>query len=135
MYQAEEKQEKTKCVFQIEVETKAKDTEGILHEGYIYIEIANTKQCRNIKDIIAKAINAMKETEHKVTNKMKYKYLKGINFRENLFSRMNFLVISRELIFAKERISKISREQIFANEDISNISREFIFANDQNFFI
>ena len=58
-------------------------------------------------------------------------YLKGINFCENLFSRMNFLVISRELIFAKERISKISREQIFANEDISNISREFIFANDQ----
>ena len=43
MYQVEEKQEKTKCVFQIEVETKAKDTEGILHEGYIYIEIANTK--------------------------------------------------------------------------------------------
>ena len=62
-------------------------------------------------------------------------YLKGINFRENLFSGMNFLVISRELIFAKERISKISGEQIFVNEDIPNILREFIFANDQNFFI
>ena len=60
-------------------------------------------------------------------------YLKGINFRENLFSRMNFFDISRQLIFANGQILEISREQIFANEVMSNISREFIFANDQIF--
>ena len=60
--------------------------------------------------------------------------LKGINFRENLFSRMNFFDISRRLIFANGQILKISREQIFANEVISNISREFILSKDQFFF-
>ena len=61
------------------------------------------------------------------------KYLKGINFRENLFSGMNFLVISRELIFAKERISKISREQIFANEDIFKYFAKIYFRERSKF--
>ena len=61
-------------------------------------------------------------------------YLNEINFRENLFSRMNFFGIPRELIFVNGQILEISPEQIFANEVISNISREFIFANDQIFF-
>ena len=45
-------------------------------------------------------------------------YLKRTNFRENLFSRMNFLEILRELIFACGQILKISRKQIFANGQI-----------------
>ena len=57
-------------------------------------------------------------------------YLKGINFRENLFSRMNFFDISREVIFANGQILEISREQIFANEVISNDQIFFFF----NFF-
>ena len=61
-------------------------------------------------------------------------YLKRINFRENLFSRMNFLEILRELIFACGQILKISRKQIFANEVISKILRKSIFANGQIFF-
>ena len=62
-------------------------------------------------------------------------YLKWIDFRENLFSRMNFFDISRWLIFATGQILKILREQIFANEVISNISLEFILPKDQFFFI
>ena len=54
-------------------------------------------------------------------------YLKGINFRENLFSRMNFFDISRELIFANGQILEILREQIFANEVISNDQIFFFF--------
>ena len=57
-------------------------------------------------------------------------YLKGINFRKNLFSQMNFFDISRELIFANAQILEISREQIFANVAISNDQIFFFF----NFF-
>ena len=63
-----------------------------------------------------------------------YYYLKGINFCENLFSRMTFFDISREQIFANKVISNISRGFIFASEVISNILQEFIFANDLFFF-
>ena len=49
-------------------------------------------------------------------------HLKGINFRENLFSRINFFDSSRELILANGQILEISREIISANEGISNIS-------------
>ena len=62
VYQIEEKQENTKCVFQIEQETKVKDTEGIHPESYTYIERPNTKQGRNIEGSIAKGSNAMKAT-------------------------------------------------------------------------
>ena len=58
-------------------------------------------------------------------------YLKRINFRENLFSRMNFLEILRELIFACGQILKISRKQIFANGQIFFFHFFFFFFFDR----
>ena len=65
------KLQNAKCDFQIEQQTKVKDTE----EKYssTNVERPNTKQNRNVTDSIGKVTRALKATKHKATNKKKCK--------------------------------------------------------------
>ena len=107
--------------------------EDLLRIVFIY------EECGNLKVFVdggklTRNINKKKKPGVLHAFYKRFTYLKGSNFCENLFSRMKFFDISRELIFAIGQILEISREQIFANEAISNILRELIFANEQIFF-